>query len=90
MYICKYAQALYQLRYLPITYKHLYLSNPPLSVLTNSSSFDFTYHTIDQLRQNMHKLLQNLSTLYLSNTVHIDTTKPESSGQESTRTQPPT
>ena len=88
VYVCRYALALYQLRYLPITYKDLYLSDPPLSVLTKSSSFDFTHHTIKQLRQHMTKLLQNLSTLYLSNTVHIDTSQPEASAEESTPTQP--
>jgi hypothetical protein len=36
----------------------------------------------------MTKLLQNLSTLYLSNTVHIDTSQPEVSAEESTPTQP--
>jgi len=36
----------------------------------------------------MTKLLQNLSTLYLSNTVHIDTSPPEASAEESTPSQP--
>jgi hypothetical protein len=81
VYICKYALALHQLRFLPITYQHLYLTDPPLSVLTNSSSFDFTHHTITQLHQNMAKLVQNLSTLYLSNTVQIGSTQPAASVQ---------
>jgi Ulp1 family protease len=88
VYVCRYALVLYQLRYLPITYKHLYLSDPPLSVLTKRSSIDFTHHTMKQLRQHMTKLLQNLSTLYLSNTVHIDTSQQEASAEESTPTRP--
>jgi hypothetical protein len=64
------------------------MTYPPLSVLTNSSTFDFTHHTIMQLCQNMTKLLQNLSAPNLFNTVHIDTTQPEAYVQESTPTQP--
>jgi hypothetical protein len=79
--ICKYTLALYKLQFLPITYQHLYLTDPPLCILTKSSSFDLTHYTITQLRQNMAKLVQNLSTLYMSNTVGIDSTQPVASAQ---------
>jgi hypothetical protein len=54
----------YQLRFLSITYQHLYLSDKPLEIITKSSSFDFTDHTITQLRSNIGKLITNLSKLY--------------------------
>jgi hypothetical protein len=58
--------ALYQLRYLTITYEDVYKAVPPLQIISKSSTFDFTSHAISQLRGNMKKLVSNLSTLYLS------------------------
>ncbi len=66
VYICKYALALYQSRYLTITYEDVYKVVPPLQIISKSSTFDFTSHAISQLRGNMKKLLSNLFTLHLS------------------------
>jgi hypothetical protein len=57
VYICKYAQAIYKLRFLSITYQNLYLSDKPLEIISKSSCLYFIDHTITQLRS---KLEQNI------------------------------
>jgi hypothetical protein len=65
-----------------ITYEDVYKVHPPLQIMSNSFTFDFTSHAISQLRANMKKkLLSNLSTLYLSiyNNQHHTPSQPNES-----------
>jgi hypothetical protein len=84
VYICKYAQTIYQLRFLSITYQHLYLSDKPLEIITKSSSFDFTDHIITQLQSNIGKLISNLSNLYKTFSVPISLSDDAATNSQTT------
>ncbi len=52
------------LTFFSFAYEHVYMSTPPLSVVTNSVPFAFDHDTIMQLRSTMKKLLLTLSEVY--------------------------
>jgi hypothetical protein len=61
--VCQYALSMFNLHFL-FTYEHVYVSTPPLSVITNSLPFPFDQDTIVPLRSTMKKLLQTLLQVY--------------------------
>jgi hypothetical protein len=64
VYVCQYALSMFHLRFFSFTYEHVYLSTPPLSVVSNSVPFAFDHGTIIQLRSTMKKILLTLSGVY--------------------------
>ncbi len=56
--------SMFHLHFFSFTYKHIYISAPPLVVLTNSVPVDFDHDTIVQLRSTIKKLMLALSQLY--------------------------
>jgi hypothetical protein len=66
VYICKYALTVFQLCFLPITYKQLHVCKPALPTMSASLPFQFNGEDIVQLRVKMKQLPLKLSNVYVS------------------------
>ena len=66
VYVCQYALSIFHLRFFSFTYEHVYMSTPPLSVVSNSVPFAFDHDTIIQLRSTIKKIMLTLSVVYHS------------------------
>lgn len=64
VFVCRYIDALYQQRDQKICYKHLHCKRPLSELITNSIFFTFGMPEIALLRDEMGKLIDNLSAVY--------------------------
>ena len=65
LFVCRYAYALYQARFNPITYVDLHLEKPPLkTAITQSTFFNFDDLEVTLLRAEVGVLIDNLAKVY--------------------------
>ena len=65
VFVCRYAYALYQARFTPITYVDLHLEKPPLkTAITQSTFFNFDDLEVTLLRTEVGVLIDNLAKVY--------------------------
>jgi hypothetical protein len=76
VFVCKYSFALYKICKDPILYSDAYTSPPLCQLITENNEFDFGPADIKRFRDEMAKLVDNLSAVYLSRKKSSKDVKP--------------
>jgi len=85
VFVCKYACSLYKLRHQPITFDELHLPKPLANAITENDLMKFNMSDIAVLREEMGKLVDNLSLVYLDEKNNKKQPKPESQQKDASK-----